>query len=437
MSNSKLNLNLDHSTINLSSPEFKEKIEKIKNTPTPRFAKYTPGLDELKKLKIKYKNKKNIIVEGNGGAISNFRGIYSTLGEISDKNVYLLDTEDPAYIQELKKKCSPENTLVILTSKSGTRIQVLANYFAFKDYPILAITEDNDGALNQIRKAKELDISFYPETEITDRYTGLTESALTTTEIVGIDAKKMVEGGKDMYILCDINSPLERGEGCVNLKDNPALQLALTLDKLEKIGYTELFLSIYSKKLFGFYNLIVQLYHESVCKKKLGQTIYGGEAPENQHHTLQRFISGRKNSLGFFITVKDFSLGKCEPSLASETNNTSKGSYLPALPNLEIPDDLKNIKCRNITLGNLNDLSLQDIIKAEFQGTWQDVIDNNIPAIHLELDEISPYTIGQFMAFFHYFTFYSALLRGVNPCDQPGVEKSKENIFGIVGGIEK
>ncbi|MCK5084201.1 MAG: hypothetical protein KAQ64_00920 [Candidatus Pacebacteria bacterium] len=406
MSTSKLNLNLNHSTIDLSFPEFKKEIEKIKNTPVPRFAKYTPNLDELKRKKEKYKNTKNIIVEGNGGAISNFRGIYSTLGEISDKNVYLLDTEDPAYIHKLKKKCSPENTLVILTSKSGTRIQVLANYFAFKDYPILAITEDNDGALNQIRKAKDLDVSFYPKTEITDRYTGLTESALTTTEIIGIDAKKMVKGGKDMYLTCGLRSELE---------NNPALQLALTLDKLEKVGYTELFLSVYSKKLFGFYNLIVQLYHESVCKKELGQTIYGGEAPENQHHTLQRFISGRKNSLGFFITVK---------------NPVHK-------ENLKVEDNLKNIKCRNITLESLDDLSLQDMIKAEFQGTWQDVIDNNIPAIHLELDEISPYTIGKFMAFFYYFTFYSALLRGVNPCDQPGVEKSKENIFGIVEKIGK
>ncbi|MDF1497973.1 MAG: hypothetical protein P1P85_01265 [Patescibacteria group bacterium] len=414
---SKLNLNLTYSAIDLSSPEFVEKIEKIKNTPTPKFAQYTADLKKLKVLREKYQDKKNIIVEGNGGAISNFRGIYSALGEIYDKNVYLLDTEDPAYIQELKKKCSPENTLVILTSKSGTRIQVLANYFAFQNYPILIITEDNDGALNQIRKAKNLDVSFYPKTDITDRYTGLTESALTTSEIVEIDTEKMIEGGKDMYALCNINS---------DLKNNIALQIALTLDKLEKIGYTELFLSIYSKKLFGFYNLIVQLYHESVCKKEVGQTIYGGEAPENQHHTLQRLISGRKNSLGFFITVKNFSknsLNRREPLLTPET--------------IEIPDDLKNIKCRNITLETLNNLSLQDIIKAEFQGTWQDVVDNNIPAIHLELTELSPYSIGQFMAFFHYFTFYSALLRGVNPCDQPGVEKSKENIFGIVEEIRR
>jgi glucose-6-phosphate isomerase len=405
MSTSKLKLNLNHSTTDLSSPEFKEKIEKVKSTPVPNFAKYSPDLEEIKKLKEKYKDKKNIIVEGNGGSISNFRGIYSALGNKENKNVFILDTEDPDYIYELKNKCSPKDTLVILTSKSGTRIQVLANYFAFQDYPILIITEDNNGALNQIRKIKNLDISFYPKTEITDRYTGLTESALTTAEIVEINTEKIIKGGKEMYSICDPQS---------DLKNNPALQFALTLDKLEKVGYIEMFLSIYSKKLSGFFELIKQLFHESVCKNELGQTIYGGNAPENQHHTLQRLISGRKNSLGFFITVKN-----------------------PAYEEgLKIEDDLKNIKCRNIILGDLNNISLNQIIKAEFQGTWQDVIDNNIPAIHLELEEISPYTIGQFMAFFQYTAFYSASLRGVNPCDQPGVEKSKENIFGIVEKIK-
>ena len=412
---STLNLNLNNSTIDLSSPEFKEKIEKIKSTPVPNFAKYIPDLEEIKKLKEKYKDKKNIIVEGNGGSISNFRGIFSALGNKENKNVFILDTEEPDYIKYLKNKCKKEETLVILTSKSGTRIQVLANYFAFQEYPILVITENNNGALNQVRKIKNLDVSFHPE--ISGRYSGLTECAITPAEIVGIDTAEIIKGGRDMYALCNINSPLEKGKGCVNFKNNPALQIALALDKLEKVGYIEMFLSIYSKKLSGFFELIKQLFHESVCKNELGQTIYGGNAPENQHHTLQRLISGRKNSLGFFITVKN----------PAYKNNLK----------FEVEKDLKNIKCRNITLGNLNNISLDEIIKAEFQGTWQDVIDNNIPAIHLELEEISPYTIGQFMALFQYTAFYSALLRGVNPCDQPGVEKSKENIFEIVEKIGK
>ena len=439
----KFKLNLDNSTVNSDLHGYERLLKKIKNIPTPRFAKYTPDLEKLKILKEKYQDKKNIIVEGNGGAISNFRGIWSALGEISDKNVFLLDTEDPDYINELRRKCPKEETLVILTSKSGTRIQVLANYFAFADYPLLIITEDNEGTLNQIRKSKSLDVSFYPSVEMTDRFTGLTESALTTAEIVGIDTTEMVKGGKDMYDLCDINRKFHSGDSPVepkmqdsqmrfhspacrtgwpngtmkpSLADNPAFQLALALDKLESLGYTELFLSIYSKKLSGFFELIVQLFHESVCKNGVGQTIYGGESPENQHHTLQRFISGRKNSIGLFLTIENFS------------NKETK---------IEVEEDLKSTTCRNIKLENLNNISLEEIIKAEFQGTWQDVVDNNIPAINFEITEISPYTIGQFMAFFQYVTFYSALLRGVNPCDQPGVEKSKENIFQIIEEIGK
>jgi len=422
MSTDKFNLNLNYSTVDLNSSESESSLEKIKNTPVPNFAKYIPDLTKLKKLRKKYEDKKNIIVEGNGGAISNFRGIYSALGSLSSKNVYLLDTEDPDYIFELRKKCKKENTLVILTSKSGTRIQVLANYFALQNYPLLIITQDNAGALNQIRKTKNLDVSFYPEVDITDRYTGITESALTAAEIVGIDTEEIVKGGKDMYENC---SP---GRG---LENNLALKLALTLDKLENLGYAELFLSVYSKKLSGFFELITQLFHEGVCKNRVGQTIYGGEAPENQHHTLQRFISGRKNSVGFFVTVKNYS-----KSIEKELNSkTSKFSSFLANPDVE--NDLKKIKCRNLTLEKLNSVSLEDIIKAEFQGTWQNVIDNKIPAIHLEIESISPYTIDRFTAFFQYTSFYSALLRSVNPCDQPGVEKSKENIFKLIEKINK
>ncbi|MFZ2970892.1 MAG: hypothetical protein WA063_07140, partial [Minisyncoccia bacterium] len=251
-----------------------------------------------------------------------------------------------------------------------------------------------------------LDVSFYPAVNMTDRYTGLTESALTAAEIVGIDTEEMIAGGKEMYEKCgSMSSP----------ENNIALKLALALAKLENIGYTELFLSIYSKRLSGFAELIIQLYHESVCKNGIGQLIYGSEAPENQHHTLQRLISGRKNSIGFFITIKN-----------PEHKKDIK---------FEVEESLKNIKCRNITLGNLNGISLAKIFSAEFQGTWQDVVDNNIPAINLELNEISSRSIGELMAFFYYTTFYSALLRNVNPCDQPGVEKSKENIFKIIQSL--
>ena len=36
--------------------------------------------------------------------------------------------------------------------------------------------------------------------------------------------------------------------------------------------------------------------HESFGKDKLGQSYFGGQGPEMQHHTSQRFFGGRKNT---------------------------------------------------------------------------------------------------------------------------------------------
>ena len=204
-----------------------------------------------------------------------------------------------------------------------------------------------------------------------------------------------------MYEKCKPNSPFE---------NNPALQFAAHLDKLEKMSYDEIFLSIYSKRVDGFFKMIVQLIHESICKSGKGQTIYGADAPENQHHTLRRFISGKRNSVGFFITIENY-------------QNDFK---------IEVPDSIKNIRCRNIEIKDFAKLSAQDVIHTEFEGTWKDTIEEKIPVINLRLREISPASAGMLIAFLQYATYYSAVLRDVNPFDQPGVEKSKEYIFRLV-----
>jgi len=393
-------LNLDHSNVDLVQHEFRDKVKRIKDVDTPDFAKYAPNLREIKKLRDKYKKKKNIIVEGNGGSISNFKALYKSLEKEANRNVFIVDTDDPDYVHEIASKCGRKDSLVILTSKSGARIQVVANYFAFKRYPILAITSNNSGALNQIRKIKSIDISFHPE--IVGRFSGVTECALTPAEIVGIDTKDIVRGAGAMHAKCNPSSYFEH---------NLALKMALVFEKLEELGYTEIFLSIYSKKLSGFFDLIVQLFHESVCKNKIGQTIYGGEAPENQHHTLQRFVSGRRNCAGLFLTVRNFAHGGKK---------------------IKVDNDLEDVRCRNLLLGDLDNVSFGKIIDAEFRGTWLDIVKKKIPAVHLEIESVSAYSVGGVMALFQWTAFYSALIRNVNPCDQPGVEKSKEYIFGFV-----
>lgn len=392
-------LDLDSSRSGLTLAEITELEAKLRGTATPFFATYAPDFSAIESLGKRYREKKNIIIEGNGGSISTLRAFYSCLATDAGQQVFLLDTSDPSAITEIKKRCPVEDTLLIVISKSGESIDALAAYLALQEYETALVTGPS-GALFEIGKIKELALFNHPD--ISGRFSGITECALFPAAVLGCDTQEIARGAQEMYAACAPDSPYA---------SNPALRLAAHLDKLEKIGYDEIFLSIYSRKLNGFFELIVQLFHESVCKQGKGQTFYGGEAPENQHHTLQRFNSGKKNSVGLFLTVED--LGENAP--------------------LSVPEELRGIPCRNIRLGQLDQRRLSDILHTEFEGTWEDTRKEEIPAINLQLQEISPMAAGALVALFQYATFYSALLRDVNPFDQPGVEKSKEYIFRLLG----
>ncbi|MFA7169875.1 MAG: hypothetical protein WC178_03405 [Candidatus Paceibacterota bacterium] len=391
-------LNLAFSKADLDEKE-KEAIEnKVKDLEAPYFSEYTPDLKAILEIAKKYQNKKNIIVEGNGGSISTMRAFWSCFGSDTGKNVFILDTDDPDYIAEIKSRCPIEDTLLIIVSKSGNSVQTISDYLLLSEYETLFVTSES-GTLREIGKTNNIDMAKHPE--ISGRFSGITESALIPAAVAGIDIKNISKGAKEMYEKCASQK---------SFSENPALQFAAHLDKLEKMGYTDIFLSLYSKKLSGFFELIIQLFHESVCKEGKGQTFYGGEAPENQHHTLQRFNSGRKNSVGVFITVENF----------------QNDSYFTAAENI------RNIECRGVAIEKLEKKSMQDIIHIEFKGTWKDTTEQGIPAIHIKLKEVSPATAGALTAFFQYTAYYSAILRDVNPFDQPGVEKSKEYIFKLI-----
>lgn len=395
-------LNLDFSGADLTEEEIKTAENKIREFAIPQFAIYSPDFDIIKQIQEKYRDKKNIIIEGNGGSVSTFRGFLECFGRDSDKDVFILDTDDPDYIAMIRNKCKKEDTLFLVINRSGNSIQTISGYLALQDYDTVFITA-NGSTLFQIGEVQN--IPLYDKTsehpEFAGRFSGITEFGLIPAALLGMDTEGIYGGAKDMYAKCAPAIPFA---------DNPALQLALHLDKLEKMRYDELFLSIYSKKITGFFELIVQLVHESVCKNGKGQTIYGGDAPENQHHTLQRFNCGKRNSVGLFITVENF-----------------QNDY-----EMKVPEAIKNIACRNISIEQFGKLSMSEIIRTEFEGTWKDTTEEKIPAINLQLREVSPATVGMLVAFLQYFTFYSSILRGVNPFDQPGVEKSKEYIFKLV-----
>ena len=398
-----LKLNYQHSLVNLA--EAKEKLEKIKNLSLPDFVKFKTDIEEIEKDTKRYQHYSNIIVIGNGGAINSFHGFYSSLAMgKSRKKAEILNTIEPDNLNLLKSLYSRDDTLVVFVSKSGTNPTALQAMFAFWDYPKVIICTEGEGTLHKIVKREGLHYFTYPCSKefsnLDDRHTGISASGLVPAALLGINIKEIYAGAKEMYEKCAPAVPVE---------ENPALRLAASLYLLEKRGFIEIFCPIYSTRLHGFLPALIQTFHETVCKEGQGQTVFGDLAPESHHHTNQRLFGGKKNVLALFIT-------------AQQDDRTSM---------LEIPAGLTDIQLREGILHDINVLPYFRLLEFDFRGTFQDAVEKNIPAVHLELAEVSPKSVGQFLALIQYVGVYSAHLRGVDPLGQPQVERSKQISFEL------
>lgn len=356
----------------------------------PKFAEYSPDLEEIKE-KASEKEFKNLVVIGNGGSITSFRAyLYAFLPEI-DKDVRLVTTMDPDYLNRLSRELDKQETLVVPISKSGETVGVIESlmFFMKRGYEAFPVTSDNDGALRSIVEKKDLDWVEHPD--IGGRFTGAVETALVPAAMTGMDIDEIRSGAESMYE--------KLGPG----KENAASDLAEKLFEAEKNGYTDIMTPFYSTRMFGFYPLFVQLIHETTCKEGEGQTVYGDLGPEYQHHTNQRMFGGEENIVPLFFRT--------------ETHEYAE---------IEVPEGLEEIDIRGKTLGDLERNTYSGALKSEYLGVKDAVDKEGRPNVTLTLEELSYSAAGELVAFMQYLAVYSAWFRGVNPFNQPDVEKSKQ-----------
>jgi glucose-6-phosphate isomerase len=343
---------------------------------------YREDISVLEEQIEDFKKFENIIVIGNGGSITSYDAYYGALG--SARGSATVWTMEPDYLKSVRDKYGKDNTVVVVISKSGNTLGLIESLMYFVDYSVIAVTNPDDGSLCEI--AKKMDWKIIPHPAIGGRFSGGTSSAFVPSLLAGLDVRAIQEGIAGGYSL-----------------KNMAYSLSKYYFDLEKDGYNEIFVPIYSQRLKDFQNMIVQLMHESACKDGKGQTFYCSLAPESQHHTNQRFIGGKKNVIGTFIVVK-------------KSSHESK---------IQVPQELSEINYKGENLSVINGINYQDALRAEYIGTKTDADEKQIPNVTIEIDEISPQSVGELLSFWHLVAFYSSVLRGVNPFDQPAVENSK------------
>ena len=215
----------------------------------------------------------------------------------------------------------------------------------------------------------------------------------------GIDIDELMEGAR---IAQDRYDDAE-------LKYNECYKYAVLRNILyEKEKNIELLVT-YEPKMHYFIEWWKQLFGESEGKEKKGIYPSGAEFTTDLHSLGQYIQQGRRNLFETVINIE-----KTERDLELKLEE----------------DDLDNL---NYLAGK----NLSYVNKKAMEGTIQAHVDGDVPNIVINIEKLDANNIGQLIYFFELACAMSGEILGVNPFNQPGVEKYKTNMFKLLGKPSK
>ena len=356
-----------------------------------------------------------VIVIGIGGSYLGAKAVIESLSCSFDN--YITNRKHPKvifagqnmsedYLHDLLETIKGQRIAVVVISKSGTTIEPAITFRLIKKYMddtygaaaaerIVAVTDKARGAMNTIAKTNGYKMFVIPD-DVGGRFSVLTPVGLLPVAIAGFDIKKLVQGAADMEKNTDAN---------VSFDDNAVCIYAATRNALLKKGKKIEILANFNPKLHSFAEWWKQLYGESEGKD--GKGIFTASVDfTTDLHSLGQYIQDGERIL--FETV--LSVEKPQNMLT-------------------IPEDSENIDGLNFIAGK----RIDEVNKCAEQGTILAHIDGGVPNIHISIQKIDEYNIGQLIYFFEKACGISGYMLDVNPFDQPGVEAYKKNMFRLLG----
>ena len=387
------------------------------NLPT-EYDKFEFARIKLSAEKIQ-KDSDVLLVIGIGGSYLGARAVIESLTSYfvqnnPDKKVpeilYVGNNLSSTYISEVIDYIADKDISINVISKSGTTTEpaiafrifreILENKYSLKEARkrIYVTTDKENGALKELAD-KERYTTFVIPDNIGGRYSALTAVGLLPIATAGIDIDELMEGAR---IAQDRYDDAE-------LKYNECYKYAVLRNILyEKEKNIELLVT-YEPKMHYFIEWWKQLFGESEGKEQKGIYPSGAEFTTDLHSLGQYIQDGRRN---LFETVI----------------------------NIEKPERDIKLKLEEDDLDNLNYLAgknLSYVNKKAMEGTIQAHVDGDVPNILINIEKLNANNIGQLIYFFELACAMSGEILGVNPFNQPGVEKYKSNMFKLLGKPSK
>lgn len=371
-----------------------------------------------------------VVVVGIGGSYLGTKSIVETLShsfsealEASKKAdyknvVFAGQNLSEVGLIELLDYLETRHPVVNVISKSGTTTEPGAAFRVLKEYMdrrygaaacqrIIATTDPDKGALRTLSEQNGYK-TFEVPSDVGGRFSVLTAVGLLPLRLAGYKTSQLLQGAHDFFTCVKKTHQDPSGRG----PSFDALSYAAHRIAAWNAGNRVEILAYGESKMRGVSEWWKQLYGES--EGKGGKGLFPASlAYTTDLHSLGQYVQeGVRNQLETFLFVEDAS-SKADSGLERRLR-VPEGSALDGLDYLE-----------GVLFSDINNGALKATELAHF--------DAGVPCLELHLKDISEYSLGYLFAFFEVSCSVSALMLGVNPFDQPGVEAYKKNLFAIMG----
>ena len=339
---------------------------------------------KIKNLK-QFEKYKTIAIIGMGGSILGSEAVNDFLKYKIKKKIYFFNNLDENKISNFKKKEISSKVLFIIISKSGNTIETLSNTFLLNILKknaknIILISEKKDSLLFSLVKKFNL---FYVEHKknIGGRYSVLSEVGIIPAYLMGVNINKI--RSKILYYT--------KAKSKLLLKEN-TIKLASLINSKK---FNSLVFLNYAPELEKFLYWSQQLIAESLGKKNKGLLPIISNAPKDHHSLLQLYLDGPKDKLFYIFSCEKNSKEKIKINIEKSSKNF------------------------------LNKKKLSKIKNAQKDALIKVFNEQNIPFREFKIKTINEEILGKLFSLFIVETIIIGKLLGINPYDQPAVEKVK------------
>ena len=399
------NYNADESSINLPADEnLFDEVMKIRNEKVSSSLKY-------------------IIDIGIGGSNLGTKAVYDALFGFFDSieperypKMLFADTNNPETLERISKmlqeriKSSDEVLLNIISKSGGTTetisnaeiiLKVLKDKFSDINSRIV-ITTDEGSNLWQKAETVGLTKLAIPK-NVGGRFSIFSAVGMFPLACCGVDIQKLRAGALRARQLC-----LSK-----ELDENPALQSSISLFLHSQNGKNINDNFFFNQELESLGKWYRQLMGESIGKEKdsKGKVINCGITPTvstgstDLHSMAQLYIGGPKDKVTSFV-------------------------YAGANSDVKVPDEMQF----DGLVEGINGKSARQIMTAILEGTKAAYRNVAHPYFEINLEDVSEYSIGEFLQYKMIEMMYLGKLFNVNTFDQPNVEDYKKETKKILLG---